>query len=63
MCPKCHCCDSSVYKTLRVTRYRIRRYRTCRHCSHNFSTTEEANKTKNTGKEEDIYIVDDDFDS
>ncbi len=65
MCPKCYSAYSRVYKTKRVTKSRIRRYRTCQHCYHNFSTNEVVNdkKIKKKSKAEDaegFYIIDDD---
>ncbi len=41
-CPVCHSGYSKVYRTMTVTKYRIRRYRTCQHCGKNFSTHEEV---------------------
>lgn len=57
-CPRCHCAMSTVYKTLRVTETKIRRYRSCRHCGKSFSTNETVREKKDD--DEDIYIIDDD---
>ena len=60
-CPSCDSAYSRVYKTLKVTKNRTRRYRTCQHCGKNFSTTEEVNPPKEL-KPEEIYLIDDDLD-
>lgn len=38
-CPRCHCYDVRVDRTMRVTAG-IRRYRKCRNCGFSFSTNE-----------------------
>lgn len=62
-CPQCNSAWSKVYRTMKIMKVKIRRYRTCQHCQFNFSTTEEANvpKVKRDRKtEDDIIIIEDD---
>jgi len=60
-CPRCESPLSSVYRTMKVTKSKIRRYRRCHHCQHSFSTTEQVNppkKPKSFDAESD-YVVED----
>lgn len=41
VCRQCGCADLRVYRTVKMTRNRIRRERMCRHCGHKIITTEQ----------------------
>ena len=60
-CPECQSPLSSVYRTMQVTEYRIRRYRRCFHCKHSFKTTEQVSEPKKKKVPAKQFDEDDDF--
>jgi len=69
-CPSCNSRMTSVYRTMKMSNVRIRRYRICGHCTKRFSSIEilddkyskeheDNRKRKDPGDDEGFFVIED----